>query len=90
MITLEAARTLDRITRIALYEPPCYPAVIALDQRRARPGSTFRDLLPVVRYDFHDVATVDSGIVINGTGHDGPCSTGNPHAVATALTTFFA
>ncbi|MFD9735200.1 alpha/beta fold hydrolase [Umezawaea sp. NPDC059074] len=180
VITLEAARTLDRIKRIALYEPPFYPAgishsgiqrlnseiehgdlasalldsllvaetapapirllprslarllasaVIALDQRRSRPGSTFRDLLPGVRYDFHDVATVDGAmstfaavtmpvlllsgtaspaflldatrklrallpdtrhVVIDGAGHDGPWNTGNPHAVATALKTFFA
>ncbi|WP_170156032.1 alpha/beta fold hydrolase [Umezawaea tangerina] len=180
VITLEAARTLDRIARIALYEPPFYAAgisrggirrlnseiergdlasalldsllvagtapapirllprplarllaaaVMAVDQRRARPGSTFRDLLPGVRYDFHDVATVDGGmnafttvtmpvlllsgttspaflrdatlalrallpdsrhVVIDGAGHDGPWNSGNPHAVAAALRTFFA
>ena len=32
MITLEAARTLPRVTRAAVYEPPFYPGGMALDK----------------------------------------------------------
>ncbi|MCS7483800.1 alpha/beta fold hydrolase [Umezawaea endophytica] len=37
-------------------------AVIAADARGRGPASTFRDLLPGVRFDFHDVACVDGRI----------------------------
>ncbi len=110
VITLEAARTLPRITRAAVYEPPFYPGgishagvrrlnteidrgdlpgalvsallvagtapapvrvlprpvarllargVLAADARRPGPYAKLRDLLPGIRYDFHDVAAVD-------------------------------
>ena len=110
VITLEAARTLPRVTRAAVYEPPFYAdgishdrirglnseiergdlpsalvsallaagtapaplrrfprpvtrllarAVIGVDARAARPGATFRDLLPGIRYDFDVVAGMD-------------------------------
>ncbi|MEV1048709.1 alpha/beta hydrolase [Streptomyces sp. NPDC049916] len=113
VITLEAARTLHRVTAAALFEPPFYPhgisrtgikrlnteieqgdqpsalldallvaqtaptplrilprplaralarIVLAVDDRRTPPRSTLRDLLPAVRYDFHDVQTADGTI----------------------------
>ncbi len=113
VITLEATRTLERVERAVVYEPPFYaggidlvgiaelhadiergdlasalldslltagtaPAlvrraprrlarvlagvVLAADDRRRGPGATLRELLPGVRYDFHDVAAVDGDI----------------------------
>ncbi len=113
VITLEAARTLPRVQRAILYEPPFYsggvdragiaelhadiklgdwasalidslltagtaPAilrraprgvahllarlVLTIDSKKRGPSSTLRDLLPGVRYDFHDVADVDGRI----------------------------
>jgi pimeloyl-ACP methyl ester carboxylesterase len=113
VITLEAARTLDRVERAIVYEPPFYrdgisrediarlnaevergdlpsalldslltagtaPAiirilprplarvlarvVIAVNDRRSGPAATFRQLLPGVRYDFHDVQELDGRI----------------------------
>ena len=113
VIALEATRTLQRVERLVVYEPPFYqngisregvarlnseiehgdlssalvdsllvagtaPAVvrraprpiarvlarvlIALNDRRRGPAATFRELLPGVRYDFHDVAGVDGRI----------------------------
>ena len=110
VITLEATRTLERVERAVVYEPPFYAAgidragiarlhadiergdlssalldslltagtapalvrrtprrlarllarvVLAADERRRGPGETLRELLPGVRYDFHDVAAVD-------------------------------
>ncbi|MBU2669137.1 alpha/beta hydrolase [Actinoplanes bogorensis] len=110
MITLEAARTLPRVTRAAVYEPPFYAdgidrdgvrrlftevgegdlpaalvtallvsrtapapirlmprpmarrlagAVLTADDRRTGPAAKLRDLVPGVRYDFHDVAGMD-------------------------------
>ena len=110
IITLEATRTLERVTRAVVYEPPFYedgidragiarlfaeiergelasalldslrtagtaPAflyraprglarvitrtVLIVDGQRRRPGATLRELLPGVRYDFHDVAGAD-------------------------------
>jgi len=87
-------------------------------------GGGIGDLLPGVRYDFHDVATVDGGmsafatvtvpvLLLSGTtspafpsaprpaprhparrhrrsGPRRPVEHREPHAVATALTTFFA
>jgi len=118
VITLEAARVLERVERAVVYEPPFYEppfyedgidrvliarlfaeleagdlpsalldsllaagtaptvlrrlprpvariltrVVIAADARRRGQSSTFRDLLPGVRFDFHDVASVDGRI----------------------------
>ena len=113
VITLEATRTLERVERAVVYEPPFYadgidydgiarlhadiergdlasalldslltagtaPAllrraprdltrvlariVLAADDRRRGPGATLRELLPGIRYDFHDVAAVDGRI----------------------------
>ena len=113
VITLEATRTLPRVERAVVYEPPFYsggidrtgitrvhadidrgdwaaalvdslltagtaPAllrraprgmarllaglVLTVDSKKRGPGSTLRDLLPGVRYDFHDVAGVDGRI----------------------------
>lgn len=113
VITLEAARTLPRITRIAVYEPPFYrdgishggirrlgdeidrgdlasalvsslltaqtaPAllrvlprpvarllagvVLRVDDRRSGPAAKLRDMLPGVRYDFHDVGGMDGRV----------------------------
>lgn len=110
VIALEAARTLERVERLAVYEPPFYangisregirrltaeldrgrlgaalvdalvtagtaPAllsrmprplaralgwvVLSVQGRSRSSVSTLRDLLPGVRYDFHDVAEVD-------------------------------
>jgi pimeloyl-ACP methyl ester carboxylesterase len=113
VIALEAARTLPRVERVAVFEPPFYengidwtrlrqlfddiehrrrgaallgalttagtapPFVARLPRWAARsigrvvltvqawapgPASSLRDLLPGVRYDFHDVAQVDGHI----------------------------
>ncbi|OEI68059.1 hypothetical protein Cus16_2150 [Curtobacterium sp. ER1/6] len=118
VIVLEAARTLPRVERIAIFEPPFYengidrarleqlfadidhrrsgaaligalltagtaPGAIAhLPRRLARvlglavltsqawapgPASSLRQLLPGVRYDFHDVAQVEHRIDQYGT-----------------------
>ncbi|SDU95136.1 Pimeloyl-ACP methyl ester carboxylesterase [Microlunatus sagamiharensis] len=117
VITLEAARTLDRVRAIAVYEPPFYPsgidrdgirrlsrdiesgdapaallealrtagtapavfrllphsigrtltaAALAVDDRRNHEGESLRQLLPSVRYDFHDVAQVDGRLETYG------------------------
>ena len=113
VITLEAARTLDRVERAVAYEPPFYEdgidragiarlhseiergdlasalldslltartaptflqraprglaralarIVLTVDATRPGPATALRDLLPGVRYDFHDVASVDGRI----------------------------
>ena len=110
MITLEAARTLPRVSLAAVYEPPFYPdgisyegirqlgaeiergdlssalldaldlsgtlprpiralprpiarllarAVLSTDSRLPGRRARLRDLLPGIRYDFHDVAGLD-------------------------------
>jgi pimeloyl-ACP methyl ester carboxylesterase len=178
VIVLEAARTLPRVERVAVFEPPFYRygidtddlqqlfddidhhrsgaalvgalttagtapafvarlprwagrsigrAVLTVQAWRPGPAASLRALLPGVRYDFHDVAQVDRHfdafasitlpvLIIRGTssprflqdaagalrqllpastlvdlvdlGHDGPWNTGDPHAVAAALTPF--
>ena len=113
VITLEATRTLPRVQRAVVYEPPFYSGgidragitrlhadidrgdwaaalidslltagtaptflrraprqvarllayvVLTVDSTKRGPRSTLRDLLPGVRYDFHDVAGVDGRI----------------------------
>lgn len=113
VITLEAARTLDRIAAAIVYEPPFYAdgiqegrvkqlfaeiergdmpsalidsllaagtapavlrkaprpvarllarAVLAVDDRRRKPHTTFRSLLSGVRFDFHDVSSMQGRI----------------------------
>jgi pimeloyl-ACP methyl ester carboxylesterase len=118
VITLEAARTLDRVERVVVFEPPFYrhgisrdgiadlnraieagdwPSalvaslltaqtapgllrkaprplaralaafVLTVEGRRKGPATSLRDLLPGVRYDFHDVAQMDGRIDVYAT-----------------------
>ena len=65
-------------------------AALALDDRRRTEGVTLRQLLPGVRYDFHDVAQVDGRSAMYGAveqpdadqWHQEPSipSSGHPHA----------
>lgn len=49
-----AGRALHRAVEYGLHA--CGRIVLAVDDRRHGPGATLRNLLPGVRYDFHDVA----------------------------------